>query len=180
MIKRNFQAAEFLSRKPALSEIPEYFQSYILRVPEGNIFELLEQQELVVIERFRELEAQIDVPYSEGKWTIRQVLIHLNDVERVFQYRMLSGIRENGAKLPGFDHDKWADEAANNKQDMNSLLLEFQAIRSSSLSLLSGITEQQLSNTIYRDQLQISILGISNLLWGHIDHHLSIMDTYLK
>ncbi len=179
MLKRNLVAPSFLVDRPQLDEVPEYFQSYIDRVPAGNLQDLLEQQELYLIEIFRKYEHQLDQPYATDKWTLRQVLLHIIDVERVFQFRILYGIRESGVQVTGFDHDKWAEASLRNQNDLNTLLLELQAVRSQSLSLLHSIHPSEIHHTVLRDELEISVLAMICLLWGHADHHVQVMLSHL-
>jgi len=177
MLARNLNAHAFWTQRPNMTQVPEYFHHYWSKVPEGiNLVEALEQQELYIIEFFRSLQAsQLDYAYAEGKWTPKQILLHIIDCERVFAYRILTAARQSHSPLPGFDHDYWANHTDVSKRDLNSLLVEFQSVRSNTLHLIDHLEEQQLHNCILREGQEVSLIGICGIVYGHPMHHIQII-----
>src|SRR5215469_17676454 len=104
--------------RPDLSRVPEFYHNYINYVPENDLMTAFKNQTPVVIDFFQKIPAdKIDHAFAEGKWTIRQVLQHIVDAERVFSYRALRFARKDQTPLPGFDENLFTENAKADKRD---------------------------------------------------------------
>ncbi|WP_435524372.1 DinB family protein [Chryseobacterium indoltheticum] len=114
--------------------------------------------------------------YAEGKWTLKEVLLHLSDTERVFQYRILAIARREQKDLPGFDEELYAQNSFANERTLESLLEEFQSMRKSSQILLETANSSALKNIGTANGNQVSAETIGKLIIGHNIHHLNVIE----
>jgi uncharacterized damage-inducible protein DinB len=109
--------------------------------------------------------------YAEGKWTFKQLLVHVIDTERIFNYRALRFARNDSTELQGFDHDFYNENVAANSQE---LIDEFKSVRASSISLFKSFSEEVLLRKGSASGNIISVRAIGFLISGHQKHHLKI------
>jgi len=113
--------------------------------------------------------------YAEGKWTIREILIHLIDMERIYGYRMLRFARNDQTILPGFDADKYILLSNANARDISDLLNELEAVRYSTIALLNGFTDEALLQTGIMNGHPVSVRALVYHIAGHELHHMDII-----
>ena len=121
-----------------------------------------------------------DYRYADGKWTVKEVLQHIIDAERVFAYRALRFARKDPTFLPGFDENAFAENAKADKRDWKNLVEEFKVVRMSSEYLFASFDDDQLDATGTSNNNSVYVLGIGFLLIGHCNHHKNILkERYL-
>lgn len=161
---------------PQPDEHSEYFGRYVKLVPEGHILPVLEAQ---ISERrpwLWELEpARGQHRYEPGKWSLNEVLGHLNDCERVFQFRMLHAARSDASPLPGFDQDAWAATAEHHERPLREVLEEFDHIRGASIRLLRTFSPESLAASVSADGNALSVRAMAWILAGHEIHHRAVI-----
>ena len=167
--------------KPQPGEHSEYFGRYVKLVPEGHILPVLEAQ---ITERkpwLHELPADRGQHrYAEGKWSVNEVLGHLNDCERVFQFRMLHAARRDPGELPGFDQDQWAAAANHHDRTLCEMLDEFENVRRESIRLLRSFDDESLAARCRADGNPLSVRAMAWILAGHELHHTRVLrERYL-
>jgi hypothetical protein len=167
--------------RPNLSRIPEWFHVYVNKVPENDLMEAMKKQTPSFIKFFESIPVKKrDYRYSEGKWTIKEMLQHIIDAERVFAYRGLCIARKDATPLPGFDENDYADNAKADKRNWDDMMDEFKAVRRSSEILFGSFDEEQLETTGTANNNPIYVLAIGYVLVGHVNHHVSILkERYL-
>lgn len=167
--------------RPNLSRIPEWFHNYVNQVPENDLMEAMIKQTPSFINFFESIPVvKRDYSYAEGKWTIKEMLQHIIDAERVFAYRGLCIARKDGTPLPGFDENNYANNAKVNKRDWDEMMEEFKAVRRSSEILFGSFDEEQLETNGTANNNPIYVLAIGFVLVGHVNHHLRILkERYL-
>lgn len=111
-------------------------------------------------------------PYAPGKWSVRQVVGHLIDLERVFSYRVLRFSRGDGTPLPGFDQDAYVQAGRFDERSLASLLDELDLVRSGTLALLDGITADGLLRRGTSNGVPVSVRALLYVIAGHTTHHL--------
>ncbi|MBS1599792.1 MAG: DinB family protein [Bacteroidetes bacterium] len=159
----------------------EYFYRYINAVKGNDVVKELKKN----TKDFKKFLAKIpkkkiDFAYAEGKWTIRQMLQHIIDAERVFAYRSLSFSRKDPAPLPGFEENDWANVANLNKRKWSDLVKEFNAVRKSTEYLFSSFTPEQFLTTGVASNNNINPVGLGFICSGHVIHHMKIIkERYL-
>jgi uncharacterized damage-inducible protein DinB len=161
--------------------VPDFYKTYINALQEDNLQEALANN----TRRFRKLLKQIphkkiNYAYAEGKWTIKELLQHIIDSERVFIYRALTFARHDPAPLPGFDENNWAITAKAPKRKWNELVEEFKALRSANELFLNSLDDDQLQQTGSANNNNISVAGLAFVCAGHVAHHMRIIrERYL-
>lgn len=161
--------------------VPDFFTTYINALEEDNLQEALANN----TRRFRKLLKQIphkkiNYAYAEGKWTIKELLQHIIDAERVFIYRALTFARQDPAPLPGFDENTWAITAKAPKRKWNELVDEFKALRNANELFLNSLDDDQLQQTGSANNSAISVAGLAFVCAGHVAHHMRIIrERYL-
>ena len=118
--------------------------------------------------------------YAPGKWTMKDILAHIMDDERVFAYRALRFARHDKTDLAGVDQDRDAEYAGANDRDINDLLEEYRNVRASSISLFKGFSDEAFMRTGKASGYNVSVRALAYLIAGHELHHLNVMmDRYL-
>ncbi|PWA04722.1 DinB family protein [Flavobacterium psychrotolerans] len=123
---------------------------------------------------------KFDYRYAEGKWTIKEIIQHIIDAERVFSYRALRISRNDKTPLPGFDENSYVDNTNANARNLQNLLTELAAVRQSTLFLFKSFSEEQLLRMGTASDNVISVRALGFLVIGHQKHHQRIFkERYL-
>lgn len=167
--------------RPQPDDYAPYFGRYIGLVGEGPIVEILEHLQQTSYDFFMQLDpGKASYAYADGKWTVKQVLGHICDTERVFAYRMLTFSRQPGAELPGFDQDVFMERSYFNERTLEDLAEEFRTIRQSTLYLLKSITDEQSKQKGIASGNPVSVRALAYMIAGHEMHHIDILkERYL-
>jgi uncharacterized damage-inducible protein DinB len=168
--------------RPGLTRVPEFYHNYINQVPENDLMTAFKNQTPAVIDFFQKLPAsKIDYAYAEGKWTIKEVLQHMIDAERVFCYRALRFARKDPTPLPGFDENIFAKNAKADKRIWNELIEEFIAVRKATEYLYDSFDDEQLNATGTSNNSSNYVLAFGYISIGHSIHHVNVIkERYLS
>lgn len=164
------------------SEYSTFNATYIKAAGE---VELLEELEICLHDFIRFVQNipmdKFDYLYAEGKWTIKEIIQHIIDSERVFAYRALRISRNDTTPLPGFDENDFAQNTVANSRSIQDLLTEMSAVRHSNLLLFKSFSEEQLNRVGVASENSISVRAIGFLLIGHQKYHQKIFEErYLQ
>lgn len=164
-----------------MTDFQKYIQRYLDLIPSENwLNELKETGEKTVGIYSKLTEEQSFFAYAQEKWTLKEVLLHLSDTERVFQYRITAFLRGDQNELPAFDEENYARNSFATERSLDSLIEEFQYVRKSSQILLETANTSALKNTGTANGNQMSAETIGKLIVGHNIHHLNIIkERYL-
>jgi uncharacterized damage-inducible protein DinB len=168
-------------KKPS-NNFPSFYQPYMDCVPDDG--ELLEHLTSIISETAAILETlseeQLQFRYAAGKWTIKDIILHLSDCERVIIYRAMRIARADKTDLPGFDEDLFVSNANANKRDIQNILAELKAYRMASLAFIASLDEEALNRSGTANNFELTVLLLVNHLYGHHRHHLNILkERYL-
>lgn len=168
--------------RPDSSSYPEFFEGYISLVREDNILSAITIQSPDAITFFQSItEEQSEIKYAADKWTIKEVLQHLIDAERIFTYRALAIARRDKQTLPGFDENTYADYSHANDQSWLSLVQEFKAVRNATIELAKSFNNEDLQQSGSVSTYTISVLALLYMTIGHAVHHVKIIkERYLN
>lgn len=160
----------------------EYFQKYIDLSENTDIESELESSLDEVVEVIKELSnAESEVPYEKGKWTIKEVLVHMIDTERVFQYRALRFGRGDKIQPLQFDHDAYAEESRANNRSLVDIIFEYMTVRNASISLFKGMDNTALSQRGSWSDSEFTVSEIGLIISGHSRHHIRVIkEKYLN
>jgi hypothetical protein len=164
--------------KPTPGTYPAYFENYIKLVEVDTPQEAIEKYTASLDSFFTAIpSAKHLYKYAEEKWTVKEMLQHIIDTERIFAYRALSIARKDKTPLPGFDENAYAIAAANtNHRSWDSLIDEFKAVRKSTDLLLQSFNEEQLQQNGTTNERPNTVNAIGFIIFGHIIHHKKILE----
>jgi uncharacterized damage-inducible protein DinB len=167
--------------RPASDEFAPYYAGYIGLVPEGDVrrhLRLQLQDTLATLSGVPDEKAEKG--YGPGKWSLKEVVGHLSDAERVFAYRLLRIARGDKTALPGFEQDDWIPLSRANARTLASLLLEFAAVREATLQLVESLDDAAWVRRGTASEKEISARALAYVCAGHEIHHLGIIrERYL-
>ncbi|MEO6696248.1 MAG: DinB family protein [Ignavibacteria bacterium] len=163
-------------KRSDIKTIPEYFDRYINEVEDIELNDALNKYgpEMFIKEK-RNLELIGDKIYAAGKWTIKDILQHLIDTERIFCYRALRFARNDKTTLPGFDENYYAETASANERSVHEILKEYSSVRNSAVTLFNSFNKDALHNEGLCFDKNISVLAMGFVLAGHPIHHLNVI-----
>ena len=163
--------------KPAAGEFPAYAAMYIDLLPDdGRVLAHLEEQASLVGAFFRALPAdRLGYRYAPGKWTPKEVLLHIVDDERIYAYRALRFARGDETELPGFDQDPYVTASGADARPLESLLAEHAAVRASTLSLFAGLPEAAWTRSGIANGARVTVRALVWHMAGHELHHLGVL-----
>ena len=167
--------------RPGRDESSEYYQSYIAEVPGEQIGSYLADQ-VPELERLlsRVDDAAARSAYAPGKWSIKEVVGHLADTERIFAYRLLRIVREDATPLPGFDENAYVPAGRFDERPLGGLLEEFRALRASTLALAQGVPADAWTRRGTASNADISARALIYVIVGHLTHHARVLrERYL-
>jgi hypothetical protein len=169
-------------RKPQPGYYSPEFEKYIQKVPEDDILTIWPEQLNATLYFFKNIpEAKHEFRYAKGKWTIKEILGHLIDTERVFGYRCLCIARGEMKNLPPFDENEYVKYGAFNNRHYRHLLEEYEMVKKSNYILFESLPQEALYQIGNVGGVQMAVLAIPYILLGHELHHLEIIEQkYLK
>jgi hypothetical protein len=162
--------------RPKADEHSPYFSRYIDRVPEGNLVALLETQLADTLALLRRVPRdREDFAYADGKWTVKEVVGHLSDCERVFAYRALSIARKDPTELASFDENAWVANANFGRLGLADLVDEFNSVRQSTLRLAKNLSAEELARRGVANGNPASVRALFYIIAGHERHHVGLL-----
>ena len=160
-----------------MTEFQKYIQRYLDLIPSENWLEEMKKMGEKTVSLYSFLaEEQSNFAYAEGKWTLKELLQHLIDAERIFAYRALRFARKDKTDLPGWDEEEYAQHYFPTERSTQNLVEEFETVRKSSTLFFENLNEIQLSETGVANGNEISVETIGKLIVGHNIHHLNIIE----
>lgn len=170
-----------LRNRPAATEFSPYYSKYIDQVPDGDLLATLTTQHEDTAGLVRGIpEDRADHRYAPGKWSIREVLGHLADTERIFAYRALRVARGDATPLPGFDENAYVANANFAVRSLASLVDELRVIRQATLALYRPLADEELLREGSANGAPITPRALAWIIAGHERHHLAILrERYL-
>ena len=171
-------AAEPRATRPAPDEYAPYYGTYIRKVVDGDIVRTLKAQINETVGYLRGIpESRERHRYEPDKWSIREVIGHLSDSERIFAYRALRFARGDTTALPGFDQDAFVKGARLDDRTLPSLVAEYVAVRTASVALFDGLFPEEWARFGTASGKQMSVRALAWVIAGHELHHLEVLKT---
>lgn len=168
--------------KPTQGTYPVFFDTYIGQVKENELKAAFLKQQEVVDNFFQQIsEEKSGYAYAPGKWTLKELLQHIIDTERIFNYRSLAFARKETASLPGFEEDIYAENSFANERTWNSLVEELKAVRLSTVLLYNSFNTAMLNHSGICNNNPNTVIALGFATVGHLAHHISIIESrYLQ
>lgn len=159
--------------------VPEFYRGYLEKAGAADLSGALRYSTKQFRKRIKRIpRKKWDFAYAPGKWTLKQMLQHIIDTERVFLFRALWFARKDPSPLPGFDENAWAMQAEINDRPWSSLVDEFLTLRKSTVQFFDSLNEGILRREGNANQHSISVAALGFLCSGHLMHHLDIIDHF--
>ena len=164
--------------RPGADEYAPYYGRYVDRVPDGDIRDVLARQLDEALAFFRALPPEMgDHRYAPEKWSVKEVVGHVADAERIFAYRALRIARADETPLPGFEENPYVANASFGDRTLESLVDEWADVRRATLSLLRGLPAEAWTRRGTASGFGVSVRGLAGIVAGHLEHHLDILRT---
>lgn len=164
------------------SEYPLFYEQYFLQFDlTTELFEELEASHHYFIKFIQDIPIdKHDYRYQTDKWTIKEIIQHLIDCERIFTYRALRFSRGDQSELAGFDVDKYVADSKANQRHLKDMLMEFSLVRHSTLALFKSLTQEALSRTGKANGADMSVRALGFMILAHQEHHKKVFaERYL-
>ena len=162
--------------RPLETEYAPYYQGYVAHVAEEDVLPVLRSQlddlDLLLSRVTPERETY---RYAEGKWSIREIVGHLIDGERVFSYRVLCIARGETQNLPGFDQNDYMLTAPYDRIELEDLLSEFRLVRLATIAMLRNLDEEAWARVGTANDNQVTVRALAFVMAGHLRHHMGVL-----
>jgi len=166
------------TEKPQPSENAPFYAEYIATVPDGDIVQLLEQQVAALRAFANRLAPERETfRYAPDKWTVRELVGHVIDAERVFGYRLVCISRGDRNSLPGFDENEYVAAANFNARPLQSLVDEFALLRGANLMAMRALDAAAWQRIGLANNNPVSVRALAYIMAGHVNHHLTMLQT---
>ncbi len=166
---------------PDLPNVPPFYRTYVERVKDNDLHANLKDSLRQTLQLVRRIpESKGGHAYAPGKWTIKEVLCHMIDTERIMAYRALRFARNDTKELAGFDETRYAPEANAHGRTVSDIADEMAAVRLTTIFLYRSFTNEMLMRTGTANQTVVSVLNLGFIIPGHEAHHRHILaERYL-
>lgn len=167
--------------RPLESDIPSYYLNYT-KLAEGNdLIKTLDESNSITLDLLKNIPvSKEDYAYAVGKWSIKQVMSHIIDSERVFAYRALRFSRRDATVLPGFEENDYAENANVSGRNLDDIKNEYLAVRDSTIQLYRYMTTDMLDFKGFANEVSVTARAIGWIIAGHNVHHCNVIkDRYL-
>ena len=164
--------------RPASDEYAPDYEKYIALVPEGDIVTTLAKHLDTTLQFLRGIdEAQANKRYAPGKWSIKEVVGHLIDSERVFVYRAMRFARNDKTPLSGFEQDDYVRGANFDDRQLADLAQEFEYVRLGAIQLFESLSEEAWSRRGAANDNEVTVRALAYIMAGHEAHHVSVLKS---
>lgn len=170
-----------MKSRPEEGEYNPYYGKYIALVPDGDIVRTLSDQLSETLSTLKRIpESSAGYRYAEGKWSVKELLGHLTDAERLFVYRALCIARGDKQSLPGFEEDDYVRGASFDSLPLARIVAEFESVRAATISFFENLNDEAWARQGTANGSGVSVRAIAYILGGHERHHRQVLkDRYL-
>lgn len=170
-----------LIQKPHPQDYPNFYASYIDLIKDDSVIKVLENQSTAFQAFVKNLQAEKeDYRYAEGKWSVKEVIGHVLEVERIMTYRALAISRADQQSLPGMDENSYMVHSNYADQRLADLAEEFLHLRKANIYLFKSFSQEMLDRKGIANGNPITVAALIYIVAGHLDHHVRILrDRYL-
>lgn len=168
--------------KPILDSVPPFYKGYVENVKDMDVLEALSESLSSTLAVVQSIPDNLgDYRYAEGKWSIKELLNHMMDAERIFAYRALCFSRNDKTPLPGFEENDYAPQANAHSRTIGQLASEMERLRQTTIDLFTSFTDEMLEREGIANSSKMSVLTLGYVISGHETHHRKvILARYLK
>jgi uncharacterized damage-inducible protein DinB len=170
-----------MKTSPDPATLPAFYQGYVAHVGNQNLMDALRSCIVETTTLIHSIpESKGEYRYAAGKWSIKELLCHMQDAERIFAYRALRFARNDQTELPGFDEQSYAPNANAHSRTLSQLADEFNRLRLTTLDLFESFTPEMLARCGKANNNMVSVVNLGYIIAGHEVHHRNILiERYL-
>jgi hypothetical protein len=171
-----------MNSKPDFTTLPEFYKKYVQHVQDFDMLEAMKHSGTLTAGLVLAIPENLgEYRYAPEKWSIKELLCHMMDAERIFAYRALRFARHDETPLAGFEENSYAPEANAHGRTLQQIVNEMKNLRASTLDLFSGFTPEMLQRKGTANNTTISVINIGYVIAGHETHHRNVLtERYLK
>ena len=168
-------------QRPGADEFAPFYANYVNDVPDGDITDVLEAQARELVALLDRLDGErADFRYAPDKWSVKEVMGHVADTERIFAYRALRISRGDATPMAGFDQDTYVANAQFDRRGLGELVDEFRAVRAATVLLFRSMTEEESRRAGSANSVPVTARALAFIAAGHERHHARILrERYL-
>ncbi len=167
---------EIINSYPAPTEYPDFYRPYVEAAKTDDLLAGLEASQAYIAGLMQELsEEKLNFRYQPEKWSVKEVMVHIIDTERIFGYRALRFARQDKTELPGFDQDTYVVPSKAKDRSIASILAEYAAVRQATLELFRNFDEEMIGQVGVANKNPVTVRAIGYIILGHEIHHLNIL-----
>lgn len=165
-----------------LESVPHFYKNYVKQIEETDLIQALRISGHRMLELVHFIkEEKADFRYAEGKWSIRELLCHIIDAERIFAYRALTFARNDKTNLPGFEENDYATQANASGRSLKKIADEMAHLRVSTIDMFDGFAPEMLARKGMANNNELSVVSLAFIIAGHETHHRKVlMERYLS
>jgi uncharacterized damage-inducible protein DinB len=164
-------------KRPEATEYADFYAGYVSKVPGSDVLGVLESQRLQMLQLFAgRSERDGSFRYAPGKWSVKEVLGHITDAERIFTYRALRIARGDQTPLPGFEQDDFVKNGGFTERTLANLADEFGMVRNASMALFRSLQEAAWPRRGVASQKEVTVRALAYITAGHQIHHRLILE----
>lgn len=165
-----------INRRPDSNEYNPYYETYIGKVKGNNFLQKLEEQKFETLALLSKLsDEEWNHKYAPEKWTVKEVMIHIMDTERIFAYRALRVARNDMTPMPGFEQNDYVPFCNASERSGHSIITEYEAIRNSTIALFENLSEEDWGRIGEASGNPVSTLALGYMIAGHEIHHVELL-----
>jgi hypothetical protein len=162
--------------RPDKTEYDPYYEHYVSLVAERDIIDTLSSQPTRLQDRFTAMaEERGAFRYADGKWSVKEVLGHLIDAERMFAYRLFRISRGDETPIEGFEQDGYIENAHSNERSFADLLEEFSLLRRANMLFFNNLDDEAWARVGTANNAKVSVRALAYIMAGHVEHHLNVL-----
>jgi len=167
---------------PDFTTLPEFYKNYVTHVQDLDVIEALRSSISKTIDLLQQVDEDMgEYRYAAGKWSVKELLCHMMDAERIFAYRALRFSRNDATPLPGFEENDYAPQANAHSRTIQQLVTEMKHLRNTTIDLFASFTPEMLQRKGTASNKVVSVINIGYIIAGHETHHRNILtERYLK
>ena len=168
--------------RPDFNTLPEFHKRYVQHVKDYDVLEAMKISSKETLGLVRSISEEMgEHRYAAGKWSIKELLCHMMDTERILAYRALRFARNDKTNLPGFEENDYAPQANANNRNIKQIADEMERLRQTTIDLFVNFTPEMLERKGLANNLELSVLNLGYIIPGHESHHRAILkERYLS
>ncbi len=168
--------------RPDFNTLPEFHKRYVQHVKDYDVLEAMKISSKETLGLVRSISEEMgEHRYAAGKWSIKELLCHMMDTERILAYRALRFARNDKTNLPGFEENDYAPQANANNRNIKQIADEMERLRQTTIDLFINFTAEMLERKGLANNLELSVLNLGYIIPGHESHHRAILkERYLS